>query len=157
MCPKCNGKTSVIESRNRKSDNDIRRRRKCIKCDYLFTTYERLSSFKPKIKEFKSIKDFLEFINIRNDEVNVESIILIYGEAYYKYHKNMLDKEVTTDLHKDEELDEVLKAISQGKVNKHRISKEKLAEIKRKNNKLVELSIHKTKEKKYGDIYGAFN
>lgn len=50
-CPKCNGKTKVIESIT--EDDSITRRRKCIECDYRFNTveidkdlYERLSKRK---------------------------------------------------------------------------------------------------------------
>ena len=48
-CPKCKGKTKVLDSR-RKSDNNIRRRRECVKCSYRFSTIEIL-----KIKKEKEI------------------------------------------------------------------------------------------------------
>lgn len=41
-CPKCKGKTKVIDSRPY-FENKIRRRRACIKCGQRFTTYEMLN------------------------------------------------------------------------------------------------------------------
>lgn len=42
-CPKCNSlKSSVVDSRQAEDGNTIRRRRECEKCDYRFTTYERV-------------------------------------------------------------------------------------------------------------------
>lgn len=38
-CPKCNGTTSVLDSR-RTSENFMRRRRNCSGCSHKFTTYE---------------------------------------------------------------------------------------------------------------------
>jgi transcriptional regulator NrdR family protein len=48
-CPKCKGKTKVLDSR-RNPSNNIRRRRKCVKCSYRFSTIEIL-----KIKKEKEI------------------------------------------------------------------------------------------------------
>ena len=42
-CPHCNDKESkVIESREASEGGAIRRRRECLKCDYRYTTYERV-------------------------------------------------------------------------------------------------------------------
>lgn len=38
-CPKCNGKTTVMESRKQRGGT-IRRRRRCTKCGTRFTTLE---------------------------------------------------------------------------------------------------------------------
>ncbi len=38
-CPKCSKKTKVVDSRLQ-SDQVVRRRRKCRKCGYRFTTWE---------------------------------------------------------------------------------------------------------------------
>ncbi len=42
-CPKCQTITSkVVESRDVADGDSIRRRRECLKCDYRYTTYERI-------------------------------------------------------------------------------------------------------------------
>jgi transcriptional repressor NrdR len=41
-CPHCAGATKVLESRE--SDQSLRRRRECDKCDKRFTTYERVET-----------------------------------------------------------------------------------------------------------------
>jgi len=42
ICPKCkNDETRVLDSRETNEQRDIRRRRKCEKCDFRFTTFER--------------------------------------------------------------------------------------------------------------------
>ena len=42
-CPACGNKeTKVVDSRPTEDDTSIRRRRKCISCEYRFTTYERV-------------------------------------------------------------------------------------------------------------------
>jgi transcriptional repressor NrdR len=42
-CPKCkNADTKVVDSRSVEDGRAIRRRRRCEKCDYRFTTFERL-------------------------------------------------------------------------------------------------------------------
>lgn len=42
-CPKCGYyKTTVIDCRDHKRDETIKRRRECKKCGYRFTTYERI-------------------------------------------------------------------------------------------------------------------
>lgn len=41
MCPLCGSRTEVVDSRSDyKIANAIYRRRRCIKCDHKFTTYE---------------------------------------------------------------------------------------------------------------------
>lgn len=42
VCPKCNSKLGVADSRQ--TEAYTRRRRFCTKCDYKFTTYEMLDS-----------------------------------------------------------------------------------------------------------------
>lgn len=43
QCPKCsNANTKVIDSRPAENNTTIRRRRKCEKCEYRFTTFERI-------------------------------------------------------------------------------------------------------------------
>ena len=39
-CPKCKNKTKVKDSRAMPNRNGIMRRRRCVVCDYNFTTYE---------------------------------------------------------------------------------------------------------------------
>lgn len=44
-CPKCkHTETSVLDSRDTHDSREIRRRRKCSKCDHRFTTFERVES-----------------------------------------------------------------------------------------------------------------
>ncbi len=44
-CPKCaSPDTSVIDSRAADGGNSIRRRRECAKCEFRFTTYERIDT-----------------------------------------------------------------------------------------------------------------
>lgn len=40
ICPKCGGKVRTIETRPNPYNNQNRRRKRCMKCDYRFTTYE---------------------------------------------------------------------------------------------------------------------
>lgn len=45
VCPKCNNKnTRVLDSRETEGHKAVRRRRICEKCDYRFTTFERLET-----------------------------------------------------------------------------------------------------------------
>jgi len=55
-CPKCRGKTDVINSRLNLDYNVVRRRRKCLKCGYRFTTYESSEFEKPKKLRKKKIE-----------------------------------------------------------------------------------------------------
>lgn len=44
-CPKCkNSNTRVLDSRETNEHREIRRRRKCEKCDFRFTTFERVET-----------------------------------------------------------------------------------------------------------------
>ena len=40
LCPKCGGKTMVIDSRMYQDERGVRRRRYCPKCEERFTTHE---------------------------------------------------------------------------------------------------------------------
>lgn len=40
ICPLCNGKLKVVDTRNVKCDNSIIRRKRCIDCSALFYTEE---------------------------------------------------------------------------------------------------------------------
>lgn len=42
ICPYCGGRTLVIDSRNRKKQNYIYRRRRCAECSITFGTQERI-------------------------------------------------------------------------------------------------------------------
>ena len=45
QCPSCRYEdTAVIDSRESEDGNSIRRRRECIKCQYRYTTYERMET-----------------------------------------------------------------------------------------------------------------
>lgn len=45
ICPKCkHGETRVLDSRETNEQREIRRRRKCSKCNYRFTTFERVET-----------------------------------------------------------------------------------------------------------------
>lgn len=57
-CPKCKGKTKVTDSRDMQIMNGTRRRRKCLGCDYRFTTYEEYEISKD-IEELKSLREKL--------------------------------------------------------------------------------------------------
>lgn len=49
-CPYCNfSDQKVVDSRDSKEGNEIRRRRECLKCKRRFTTYERLEDTLPAI------------------------------------------------------------------------------------------------------------
>ena len=39
-CPKCGGDTGVIDTRQPKNSNTIRRRRMCFRCNYRYSTFE---------------------------------------------------------------------------------------------------------------------
>lgn len=40
ICPKCSNETTVFNSRDREEGRIIYRRRRCLTCDFRFTTYE---------------------------------------------------------------------------------------------------------------------
>lgn len=45
ICPKCNGEEiRVLDSRDTNEKREIRRRRKCEKCNFRFTTFERVET-----------------------------------------------------------------------------------------------------------------
>lgn len=45
ICPKCkHPDTRVLDSRDTHEQREIRRRRRCIQCDYRFTTFERVET-----------------------------------------------------------------------------------------------------------------
>lgn len=45
ICPKCKNKeTRVLDSRETNEQREIRRRRKCSKCNFRFTTFERIET-----------------------------------------------------------------------------------------------------------------
>ncbi len=50
ICPKCNGKLKVVDTRNIKKDNSIIRRKRCLSCGALYYTKE-------KEVEYSSIRD----------------------------------------------------------------------------------------------------
>jgi len=51
-CPKCHHEnTSVIDSRDTEDSSAIRRRRVCVKCEYRFTTFERVRALDLMIKK----------------------------------------------------------------------------------------------------------
>jgi len=58
-CPKCKKEnTSVIDSRD-VDDKTVRRRRKCLRCKYRFTTYERIEPIKINvIKKSGNVEPF---------------------------------------------------------------------------------------------------
>ena len=57
-CPRCNGDTTVIDSRP-SQNNEVRRRRQCVLCKYRFTTYE-LTAVSKAILEQKCRKNNME-------------------------------------------------------------------------------------------------
>ena len=59
-CPFCAGDdTQVVDTRSNPEANTIRRRRKCLKCDKRFTTYERVDLKMPRlVKKDGSRTDF---------------------------------------------------------------------------------------------------
>ncbi|HTL27230.1 MAG TPA: ATP cone domain-containing protein, partial [Burkholderiales bacterium] len=59
-CPFCQSEdTQVVDTRSNPEANTIRRRRKCLKCDKRFTTYERVDLKMPRlVKKDGSRTDF---------------------------------------------------------------------------------------------------
>lgn len=59
-CPKCgNGKDRVVDSRNIKGGESIRRRRECLACRHRFTTYETVARMNLRvIKRNGTTEDF---------------------------------------------------------------------------------------------------
>jgi transcriptional regulator NrdR family protein len=60
-CPKCGGKTSIIDVRPGPNKNIIRRRVGCDACDIRFTTYEMYGDYFNKseavVKNFRKVTD----------------------------------------------------------------------------------------------------
>ena len=55
-CPKCGGKTAVINSREPNNECVVRRR-KCVNCEYRFTTKEYESDLIKHILKLKAVQD----------------------------------------------------------------------------------------------------
>lgn len=52
LCASCQSdNTKVLESRTHQDGRSIRRRRKCLKCDYRFTTYEKEETLQTRIQK----------------------------------------------------------------------------------------------------------
>ena len=59
LCPYCNSlKTRVIDKRATEESKSIRRRRKCMKCENRFTTYERIRPIWFVLKRNKRKEDY---------------------------------------------------------------------------------------------------
>ena len=58
-CPKCKNKTKVKDSRAMPNRNGIMRRRRCVVCDYNFTTYEEYENSQ-NITELRALKEKLQ-------------------------------------------------------------------------------------------------
>lgn len=70
-CPKCGyHKMLVIDYRNLKLDETIRRRRECQKCGYRFTTYEYIAN--DEIKDENSARRMIKRIKNILDDYNQE-------------------------------------------------------------------------------------
>ncbi len=54
-CEKCGGKTSVVDS-HPIQNNQIRRRRKCLSCDFRFNTFELTDKSLNAQQTFKPVK-----------------------------------------------------------------------------------------------------
>ena len=84
-CPRCNGsKFKVIDKRN--LNDTIRRRRKCLHCDFRFTTYEFLFDKKIKINvedAFERVKKFENEIEILKSKLTLKATV----EEYEKERK----------------------------------------------------------------------
>jgi len=83
LCPKCKGKTIVIDSR-RNPKNQVRRRRKCIKCSNRFSTVEIIKTKKSVEEGYKKsseenvavaeeMEDFENDIDDMDDEVDAKT------------------------------------------------------------------------------------
>lgn len=51
VCPKCNGKVTVIDTVQDTDNNEIYRKRKCCNCEYIFYTTEFEVRKTPQFKE----------------------------------------------------------------------------------------------------------
>ena len=81
ICPKCNTKTKVVDSR-RKDSYTVRRRHACGKCQYRFSTYERMTDISIYISDLpKNVYGILVkqgYTNIEISELSSEDIMKIY-------------------------------------------------------------------------------
>lgn len=75
QCPKCNGESCVIDSRD--GETSRRRRRKCSECGHRYTTYEvhveeydRLQTLKVNTKHFDSMINTLHAIKAQFGDSN---------------------------------------------------------------------------------------
>ena len=64
-CPKCKAKTKVIDSREMKNQNGIRRRRICLVCGHKFNTYE----------EYENSVNMEELIDLRVRDARAEKFV----------------------------------------------------------------------------------
>ena len=96
LCPKCNGSTKVIDSRDIEDGKETRRRRECEKCEYRFTTYEKLSitrfmviksnNEKVPYDRNKLEKSIIKAINKTN--VDIWQIEKMLSDLEYEWMKN---------------------------------------------------------------------
>lgn len=63
LCGK--GDTQVLESRIVEEGDSVRRRRKCVKCEKRFTTYERVKSIRPWVVKKDGRRESFEALKIR--------------------------------------------------------------------------------------------
>jgi transcriptional regulator NrdR family protein len=75
QCPRCNGESSVIDSRD--GETSRRRRRKCNSCEHRYTTYEvhaddyeRLQTFKLDTTQFDLVISLLSQIKSQFGDAN---------------------------------------------------------------------------------------
>ena len=79
-CPKCDGKESrVIDSREVRNGNSIRRRRVCNHCDHRFTTYEEIQRAQLQVVKRDE----------RREELNREKLVESLRIACRKRHISM--------------------------------------------------------------------
>ena len=83
-CTKCNGATTVLDSRLIERKTVVRRRHQCIQCCNRFTTYEH-QVLKGKAKQFKMLNDALKIIsNTKDDAFNQTLSAKIANDVLYK-------------------------------------------------------------------------
>lgn len=120
VCIYCGAKTEVINSRLQRRNNNVWRRRKCPKCQALFTTHEvihlassvSVASTDQKIEPFTPAKLFSEILN------SLQDVLSPYTAA-----QELAD----TITHK------LIKNVSKGPIKAQTISQETAAVLKRFN------------------------
>ena len=78
-CPKCQGLTKVLDTRQ--VESGLKRRRKCLECDFRFTTHEQILKYSSEQQEER-------FESARNERRSEQSEPLPLSSIWNRVHSS---------------------------------------------------------------------